>query len=215
MTPSLKILDLGMMNYQSAWNFQKNYHKKVLLKQEPDTLILVEHEPVYTLGKNTDPNNLLESAPEDAKVYKIERGGDITFHGPGQIVCYPILDLNHYEKSVTWYMRSLEKVLINVLSFYGIYANLKDGLTGVWVDNEKIGAQGVRISRWITMHGFALNVNTDLGYFDGIIPCGIKDYGVTSMKKILGNSQDLVKIKQRIVGAFSEVFSIEHLIELD
>ena len=129
---------------------------------------------------------MLQSAPSDAKVFHIERGGDITYHGPGQIVVYPILDLNRYKKSISWYMRTLEKVIIATLSDFGIDANIKKGLTGVWVADEKIGAQGVRISRWVTMHGFALNVNTDLKYFSGIIPCGIFEYGVTSMEKIIG-----------------------------
>jgi len=133
MKNKIKVMDLGQMDYQSAWYFQKEYHQKVLLGQAPDTLIFVEHEPVYTLGKNANENHLLQSAPKDAKVFNIERGGDITFHGPGQIVVYPILDLHRYKKSVSWYMRSLEEVLINVLVGYGIEAGLKEGLTGVWV----------------------------------------------------------------------------------
>ena len=184
---------------------------KVLSKKEPDTLIIVEHEPVYTFGKNADKNHLLQSAPNDAKVFHIERGGDITYHGPGQIVVYPILDLNRYKKSVSWYMRNLEKVLINTLSDFGINANIKKGLTGVWVDDEKIGAQGVRISRWVTMHGFALNVNTDLKYFGGIIPCGIFEYGVTSMEKIIGKKQDIKKVKYNIIQNFNRFFNLEYI----
>ena len=195
------------MSYNSAWDIQKNYHKKVLTGKEQDTLILVEHEPVYTLGKNANDNHLLQSASEEIKVYRIERGGDITFHGPGQIVVYPILDLNRYIKSVSWYMRTLEKIIIDTLSDFKIKAELKDGLTGVWVGDEKIGAQGVRISRWVTMHGLALNVNTDLRYFDGIIPCGIFDYGVTSMEKLTGSKQDINKVKNTIIKYFNNILS--------
>ena len=207
MGASINILDLGRMSYNSAWDIQKNYHQKVLTGKQQDTLILVEHEPVYTLGKNANDNHLLQSASEEIKVYRIERGGDITFHGPGQIVVYPILDLNRYIKSVSWYMRTLEKIIIDTLSDFKIKAELKDGLTGVWVGDEKIGAQGVRISRWVTMHGLALNVNTDLKYFDGIIPCGIFDYGVTSMEKLTGSKQDINKVKNTIIKYFNNILS--------
>jgi len=205
----VNILDLGKMEYQSTWDIQKEYHQKVLSKKEPDTLIIVEHEPVYTFGKNSDQNHLLQSAPSDAKVFHIERGGDITYHGPGQIVVYPILDLNRYKKSISWYMRTLEKVIIATLSDFGIDANIKKGLTGVWVADEKIGAQGVRISRWVTMHGFALNVNTDLKYFSGIIPCGIFEYGVTSMEKIIGKKQNLEKVKNNVIQNFNRFFNLK------
>lgn len=206
MDNKIKIVDLGYMDYQSAWDYQKDYHQKVIMGKEPDTLLLVEHEPVYTLGKNANENHLLQSAPKNTKVFNIERGGDITYHGPGQIVGYPILDLHHYKKSVSWYMRALENIIIRVLDEYGITASVKDGLTGVWVGGDKIGAQGVRISRWVTMHGFALNVNTDLHYYDGIIPCGIFEYGVTSMEKILEKKQDIFAVKKIIIKAFNDAF---------
>lgn len=199
------------MSYNSAWDIQKEYHKKVVSGKEPDTLIIVEHEPVYTLGKNANDNHLLQSASEEIQVFRIERGGDITFHGPGQIVVYPILDLNRFVKSVSWYMRTLEKIIIDTLSDFEIKAELKDALTGVWVGDEKIGAQGVRISRWVTMHGLALNVNTDLRYFDGIIPCGIFDYGVTSMEKLMGSKQDINKVKNTIIKYFNNILSHEEV----
>ena len=211
MQSAMNILDLGRMSYNSAWDIQKEYHKKVVLGKEPDTLIIVEHEPVYTLGKNANDNHLLQSASEEIQVFRIERGGDITFHGPGQIVVYPILDLNRFVKSVSWYMRTLEKIIIDTLSDFEIKAELKDGLTGVWVGDEKIGAQGVRISRWVTMHGLALNVNTDLRYFDGIIPCGIFDYGVTSMEKLMGSKQDINKVKNTIIKYFNNILSHEEV----
>ena len=211
MQSSMNILDLGRMSYNSAWDIQKEYHKKVVSGKEPDTLIIVEHEPVYTLGKSANDNHLLQSASEEIQVFRIERGGDITFHGPGQIVVYPILDLNRFVKSVSWYMRTLVKIIINTLSDFEIKAELKDGLTGVWVGGEKIGAQGVRISRWVTMHGLALNVNTDLRYFDGIIPCGIFDYGVTSMEKLMGRKQNINKVKNTIIKYFNNVLSDEEV----
>jgi len=211
MQSSMNILDLGRMSYNSAWDIQKEYHRKVISGKEPDTLIIVEHEPVYTLGKNANDNHLLQSASEEIQVFRIERGGDITFHGPGQIVVYPILDLNRFVKSVSWYMRTLEKIIIDTLSDFEIKAELKDGLTGVWVGDEKIGAQGVRISRWVTMHGLALNVNTDLRYFDGIIPCGIFDYGVTSMEKLMGRKQDINKVKNTIIKYFNNILSDEEV----
>ena len=215
MENKITITDLGQMDYQTAWDYQKETHEKVLNGKAPDTLIFVEHEPVYTLGKNADNNHLLQSAPDDAKVYNVERGGDITYHGPGQIVGYPILDLHHYQKSISWYMRTLEQVLIDSLATYGIEAGLKEDLTGVWVGDEKIGAQGVRISRWVTMHGFALNVNTDLNYFGGIIPCGIFEYGVTSMEKILGSKQDLSDVKYQIIESFTDACQMQEKVEVN
>ena len=203
---NINAIDLGYMDYQSTLDLQKGYHKKVLNGDTADTLLLVEHESVYTLGKNANENHLLQSAPEDAKIFHIERGGDITYHGPGQLVGYPILDLHRYTTSISWYMRRLEQVIIDTLNEYGIKAGVKEGLTGVWVGDEKIGAQGVRISRWVTMHGFALNVNTDLDYYSGIIPCGIFEYGVTSMEKIVGEKLNMGKVKKSILKSFHQAF---------
>ena len=202
MNQKINIVDLGRIDYQTAWDFQKEFHKKVQYGKETDTLFLLEHDPVYTLGKNANKNNLLEQPASEVKVFNVERGGDITYHGPGQLVGYPILDLHHYQKNISWFMRTLEEILIETLSTFGIKANQRDGLTGVWVGDEKIGAQGVRISRWVTMHGFSLNVNTDLTYFDSIVPCGITNCAITSMKKIIGDSQDMDLVKKRIVNAF-------------
>tara|TARA_B100000965_G_scaffold396722_2_gene412071 strand:+ start:1293 stop:1949 length:657 start_codon:yes stop_codon:yes gene_type:complete len=206
----IKTIDLGFMEYQQAWDFQKKYHYRVVHELEPDTLIFVEHESVYTFGKNANQENLLDSASRNVKIFNTERGGEITYHGPGQLVCYPIINLKNYKKSVSWYMRSLEKVLIDTLLYFDIIAERKKGLTGVWVKNEKIGAQGVRMSRWVTMHGFALNVNTDLKFFDNIIPCGIQDFGVTSIEKIIGEKQDLSLIKDKVIESFCEVFQIDY-----
>lgn len=203
----LVIMDLGKKNYQEVWDIQKEMQNKRIINEIEDTLILVEHEPVYTFGKNTDENHLLQHYPEDVKVFHIERGGDITFHGPGQLVVYPIIDLHNYKKSISWYMRTLEDVIIQSLKYYNIEGKRKEGLTGVWVKDEKIAALGVRISHWVTMHGFALNVNTQLHYYDGIIPCGIFEYGVTSMQKLLGNKLDMNEVKTIVKACFKNVFS--------
>ena len=202
----LQVQDLGVSSYKNTWELQKKLQIKRIENKIEDTLLLVEHEPVYTFGKNADENHLLQNYPEDVKLFYIERGGDITFHGPGQLVGYPIMDLHNFKMSISWYMRSLEEVIIRSLDRFGILADRKDGLTGVWVGDEKIAALGVRISRWVTMHGFALNVNTDLTYYDSIIPCGIFDYGITSMEHILGNEQEMNEVKKVLVSVFSDVF---------
>ena len=205
----IKIIDLGFLDYKNSWNYQKELQKKVLIGDCSDSIIFVEHDSVYTFGKNSDKSNLLVSEDSKIKIYETERGGEITYHGPGQIVCYPILNLKNFKQSVTWYMRALEEVIIETLKLFKIKATRKDGLTGVWVEDEKIGAQGVRMTKWVTMHGFALNVNTDLRFFNDIIPCGIKDFGVTSIEKIIGKEQDLSLVKEHILISFAKVFNIK------
>ena len=179
MDESYNILDLGTSRYEDAWDLQKQLQSKRISGQINDQLILVEHPPVYTLGKNSPKEHLLIKESENISIIQTDRGGDITFHGPGQLVGYPILDLNQYKKSVSWYMRELEQLIIDVLKEYDIIAGRKKGLTGAWVRDKKIGALGVRISKWVTMHGFSLNIDPDLQYYQGIIPCGISGYGVT------------------------------------
>jgi len=205
-TSGIFVKDLGIRSYQEVWDLQKDFQKKRIEKRLDDTLILVEHEPVYTLGKNANKNHLLQSRDRSVNVFDIERGGDITFHGPGQLVGYPIIDLSYYRRSVSWYMRRLEQLAIDVLKDFGISASRIKGLTGVWVGEEKIAAQGVRISRWVTMHGFSLNVNPDLSFYDGIIPCGIFDYGITSMEELLGSAQDMDDVKAMVVEKFNNLF---------
>ena len=205
-TQKIIVKDLGLAPYQAVWDLQKKMQQQRIKGEIEDTLILGEHEPVYTLGKNANENHLLQSRDESVDVFNIERGGDITFHGPGQIVGYPILDLSNYKKSVSWYMRTLEQLTIDVLENFGITATRIEGLTGVWVGDEKIAAQGVRISRWVTMHGFALNVNPNLSFYDGIIPCGIFDHGVTSMEQLLGEKQDMETVKQVVIEKFNQHF---------
>ncbi len=202
----LQILDLGRKSYEEVWILQKKMQLQRINGDVGDVLILVEHNPVYTLGKNTNPNHLLQSRDKSIDVFNIERGGDITFHGPGQLVGYPILNLSNYKKSVSWYMRVLEQLTIDVLNEFKIIAKRVEGLTGVWVGDEKIAAQGVRMSRWVTMHGFSLNVNTDLSFYDGIIPCGIFDRGVTSMEKVLKGTQKMEKVKSLVIDKFNQIF---------
>ena len=202
----VQILDLGQKPYKDVWNLQKKMQLKRMNGDIGDVLILVEHDPVYTLGKNANPDHLLQSRDRSIDVFNIERGGDITFHGPGQLVGYPILDLSNYKKSVSWYMRSLEQLTIDVLEEFKISANRVEGLTGVWVGDEKIAAQGVRLTKWITMHGFSININTDLSFYDGIIPCGIFNHGVTSMKEILKRTQKMEKVKSLVIDKFNQIF---------
>ena len=205
-TDQILIQNIGRKSYKAVWDLQKEMQQQRIRGEIEDTLILVEHDPVYTLGKNADKDHLLQSRDESVDVFNIERGGDITFHGPGQLVGYPILDLSNYKKSVSWYMRTLEHITIDVLKEYGIKAKRTEGLTGVWVGDEKIAALGVRISRWVTMHGFALNVNPDLSFYDGIIPCGIFHCGVTSMEQLLGKKQDMKEVKQTVIEKFNHYF---------
>ena len=200
------IHDLGQRPYQEVWDYQKEIQAKRITGEIEDTLLMVEHEPVYTLGKNANENHLLQSRDQSVDVFNIERGGDITFHGPGQLVGYPILDLSNYKKSVTWYMRTLEQIIIDTVSEFGIEAKRIEGLTGVWVGDEKIAALGVRIRRWVTMHGFSINVNTDLTFYDGIIPCGIFDHGITSMEQLLCQPQDMEKVKKVVRSKFGYYF---------
>ena len=209
----IDIQDLGKLLYKKTWNYQKELLKKRSNNEINDTLILVEHEPVFTLGKNADKNHILQNCPDNIKTYHIERGGDVTYHGPGQLVGYPILDLRNYKKSISWYMRSLEQVIIDTLFDYNITANRKKGLTGVWCNNEKIAALGVRLSKWVTMHGFALNVNTDLKYYNGMIPCGIFEHGVTSMSGVLNKTVDYEHVKKTIIKKFLYQFSVDYTLD--
>ena len=205
-TDQILVQNIGQKSYKAVWDLQKEMQQQRINGNIEDTLILVEHDPVYTLGKNANEDHLLQSRDESVDVFNIERGGDITFHGPGQLVGYPILDLSNYKKSVSWYMRTLEQVLIDTLIEFKITAQRNDGLTGVWVGDEKIAALGVRISRWVTMHGFALNINPDLSFYDGIIPCGIFDHGVTSMEQLLGETQNNDNVKNMVIEKFNKYF---------
>jgi lipoyl(octanoyl) transferase len=206
----LLVTNLGRTRYSETWELQR---KLVELRTEDridDVLLFTEHEHVYTIGKGGDENHLLASEQElstdGVEVFRIDRGGDITYHGPGQVVGYPILDLNGYFLDIHRYLRSLEEVMIQSLGQFGIRAGREEGMTGVWAGGEKIAAIGVRVSRWRTMHGFALNVNTDLTRFGRIIPCGIFHKGVTSMEKMLGREIPLQEVEDSLTASFSRVF---------
>lgn len=230
--------DLGKMDYQQTWDLQESLLKKnVLIKQQANVpvsgnnseisvgdstthyLFFVEHPPVYTLGKSGNIHNVLltkeEMGEKGIQFFHTNRGGDITFHGDQQIVGYPILDLERFKTDIGWYLRNLEEVIILALSNYSIIAGRSPGETGVWIDpgipgkERKICAMGVRTSRWITMHGFALNVNTDLTYFNHIIPCGIQNKQVTSIERELGRRIDFDEAKSFVKSAFAEVFGVE------
>ena len=206
MSLSHSILDLGLSDFNETWELQKKLQTKRILNEIEDHIILVEHPPVYTLGKNAPEKHLLNLV-KNVPVIQTDRGGNITFHGPGQLVGYPILDLNHYKRSITWYMRKLEQIIIDTLNDYGIIAGRKKSLTGVWVKDKKIAALGVRISKWVTMHGFSININPDLEYYKSIIPCGIEDYGITSMENIMGNEvPSMGEIKSKVINLFSRDF---------
>ena len=206
----LLVAHIGRTRYADAWRLQQELWTHRHEGAIQDILLLTEHDHVYTLGKSTDDNHLLASEEELCKngteVFYVDRGGDITYHGPGQIVGYPILDLNNYFLDIHRYLRSLEEVMIHALADFGILAAREKDLTGVWVNGEKIAAIGVKVSRWVTMHGFALNVQTDLTKFDRIIPCGIFHKGVTSMQRVLGHNVPVESVQKAIVDSFASVF---------
>jgi len=218
--------DLGLISYSDALEVQEEYFNKNLDEKKStgnnntkNTLLFCEHKHVYTLGKSGAENNLLINdkflKSIDAEYYKSSRGGDITYHGPGQIVGYPIFDLEKFDMLARKYIYSLEQVIIETLKEYNIKAERLDGATGVWLDTNnptktrKICAIGVKVSRWISMHGFAFNVNTDLSYFGHINPCGFTDRGVTSLQKELGKEIDIKQVEEKLKKNFSMVFDVE------
>ncbi len=237
MKQAVQLIDLGTnRGYKEIWDMQEamlagKVKQKALNRQlqengdhiliEPisNHLYLVEHNPVYTLGKSGHEENVLITAAErqqqGIEYFKINRGGDITFHGPGQLVGYPILDLEYFKTDLGWYLRSLEEVIIQTMATYGLKGERSPGETGVWLQaNEsgkerKICAMGIRCSRWITMHGFAFNVNTDLDYFNNIIPCGIRNKQVTSLQNELGHAVPISQVKERVLQAFETVFNVD------
>jgi lipoyl(octanoyl) transferase len=208
----LAVRRLGRIEYADGVALQKDLVEARRAGTIPDTLLLLEHPPVITLGVKTrggTPHVLADAATLAAHgivVHESGRGGDVTYHGPGQLVGYPILDLNPDRRDVHRYVRDLEEVLIRAAATYGIVADRVAGLSGAWVGEEKLAAIGVRISRWITSHGFALNVTTDLSHFGLIVPCGIGDRGVTSLSKLLGRAVEMAEVEGRVVAAFAEVF---------
>ena len=207
----LEVRRLGLVRYGEGLALQEELVTARRAGEIPDTLLLLEHPHVITLGSSADSNHVLLDEAERRMVgmelFETGRGGDVTYHGPGQLVGYPILDLKPDRKDLHRYVRDLEEALIRALASFGIEAGRKDGLTGAWVGEEKVAAIGVRVSSgWITSHGFALNVNTDLQFFDSIVPCGIRDHGVTSMARVLGRELDLETVADRLTAAMVEVF---------
>ena len=229
----VKFSDLGSKAYKETWDYQEDLLKEntlikaayrnreeAILPTEIPTihhLLFVEHNPVYTLGKSGNTGNILltetERAERNIEYFHINRGGDITFHGPGQLVGYPILDLEKFKTDLGWYLRSLEQIIIDTLYEYGVQGDRSIGETGVWLEpgikgkERKICAMGIKCSRWITMHGFAFNVNTDLSYFEGIVPCGIQNKSVTSLEKELGYQVPMEEIKAKLKNNFQKVFN--------
>ena len=208
-----RVEQLGVVDYALALDLQKEKVAQRKAGAIPDTLLLLQHPHVYTLGRNAQQENLMVSAEwlaaRGAQVFHTDRGGDVTYHGPGQLVGYPILDLTQHRRDISWYMRSLEEVFIRVARHWGIEAGRSPGAAGVWVGNDKLVAMGVHLSRWVTSHGFAFNVNTDLHYFEWIVPCGLHGKGVTSLAKLLGHAVEMQKVTDGVVEQFGEVFGVE------
>ena len=234
MNKKVAVQELGIKDYKDTWDFQEEIFQEIVKQKSKNRkeqtqvpthnyFLYVEHPHVYTLGKSGDFSNLLisekELAAKNATFYKVNRGGDITYHGPGQIVGYPILDLDNFFTDIHKYLRFLEEMVIRTLAEYGLKAERSKGETGVWLDvgtpfARKICAMGVRASRWVTMHGFALNVNADLGYFDNMIPCGIKGKAVTSLNVELGKAEvNIAEVKEKLLKHFAELFEAEMIRE--
>ena len=214
----LNYVNIGIIPYAEAWELQRNIFEKRKEGKLSDVLLLLEHPHTYTLGKVAKREHLLltdeQLQEKEISVFDIDRGGDITYHGPGQIVGYPIISLNEWNKDSHKYLRMLEQTLIDVLGEYEIIAGRKEQLTGAWVKERKIAAIGIKISSWITMHGFALNVNTDLELFNGIVPCGIRDKDVTSMSLETGGVVSIQKVKDSLISKFFANFAYDNYIEM-
>lgn len=210
---TLWVIDLGRQPYRPVWEFQRRMQRLRIEQKIPDTLIYVEHNPVYTIGKSGSGLHVIAQeaflSQHGIEVVEVDRGGDVTYHGPGQLVGYPIFDLHQHRKSVSFYMRQLEAVFIDALAHWDLTGERNEGYTGVWVGGEKIVALGVRISRWVTMHGFAFNVNTNLSHFEGIIPCGIFHLGVTSLQKCLGHPVSLATAGEVVRESVCKVFGFD------
>jgi len=216
-------LKLGIVDYGKAYQLQKRLLQKHLQGKGSNFLLLLQHNPVITIGRSGSRSNILASrlalTAAGVEIYEIERGGDVTYHGPGQLTGYPIIDLRHFKQDIHWYLRQLEEVIVRVLAGYGIVGERMEGYTGVWVNVErqtsnvkrfeKVAAIGIAIRRWITYHGFALNICPDMSHFEMIAPCGITDKGVTSLENLLGYRVDMDEVVDRTASAFAEVFDVD------
>ena len=197
---------LGIRDYNPIWKLQRKLHELRINHEINDIVLLLEHNHVYTLGKHANEDHILPSKPTDTDIIKIDRGGDVTYHGPGQLVGYPIIDLHSYKMSITWYIRLLSNSIIDLLKEINIDSYYKKDYIGIWVEEEKIAAFGVRLAKWVTMHGFALNIDTDLNYFNGMIPCGIFEHGITSIKEITNQ-----KFKVEELAIMYSKYFLKHL----
>jgi len=218
-------IDLGNVGYQQAWDLQKSVQARIIgekleerklgksITRSRDVLLFVEHPHIYTLGKSGKQDHLLADQERlaflGAEFIKNDRGGDITYHGPGQVVGYPIIDLDRHFTDIHRYLRTLEEMAIRTCADFGLKAGRIEGLTGTWIGEKKICAFGVKCSRWVTMHGFAFNVNPDLAYFQAIVPCGIRDHGVTSLAEELGETPDMNLVKRRLRHHFADLFEVD------
>lgn len=207
----LAVFYLGRQSYRPVWELQKRLHAWRVAGKIPDVALLLEHEPVYTLGKSADERHLLPGRPVDARVVATDRGGDVTYHGPGQLVGYPIVNLKEHRPSISWYMRGLEEVIIRTLATYGLPGGRIPGLPGVWVKRRKVAALGVRLARWTTMHGFALNICVPQRYFDGMIPCGILEYGIANLNECLHVPTDVLGVARRLAPLLQNFLGGGHL----
>ncbi|MBM3706896.1 MAG: lipoyl(octanoyl) transferase LipB [Actinobacteria bacterium] len=214
-TKKVPCFDLDLINYNTAYNIQLCVFELVKTGYAPGVILLLEHSPVITIGNNRSRNNLL-AGEENLKAQGIElvqsnRGGDITFHGPGQLVCYPIFNLNYFDKDLTQFVKNLEQIIIDTLIEYKIKGTRIDKFRGVFVDNYKIASIGLHVKKWVTMHGFSFNININLDYFKNIIACGLKNHAQTSLKKILNHNVSISDVKEQVLEKFAEIFNIKIL----
>jgi lipoate-protein ligase B len=210
---NLKIMKLGIVDYGRAYELQKRLLRDHIEGRGNNILLLLQHSPVITIGRSGSRSNILAPRSlliaEGIEVYEIDRGGDVTYHGPGQLTGYPIIDLRYFKKDVHWYLRMLEEVIIRVLAEYGITGERIEGYTGVWIDDEKVAAIGVAVKRWIAYHGFAFNICPDMSHFEMIRPCGIAGKGVTSLERLLGRRVDIEDALGKTAFAFAEVLGLD------
>jgi len=208
----VRIIQFEIESYTKICDLQRQLQQQVIEKRSDSYLILTQHHPVITLGKSGTHENLLLSKEElDKKkiqFYEIDRGGDITYHGPGQLVGYPIMNLDHFKKDIHWYLRNLEQIIIDTLQEFALQARRIEGFTGVWIGNKKICAMGIKTTKWVTMHGFALNINTDLTAFQSIIPCGIQHKSITSLSEEVGNIISIEEVIKILLQKFSKIFGV-------
>lgn len=212
-TKQIQLIETGVAGYEELYQLQKQLFQQVSENRSAHYLILTQHRPVITIGQKSNPAHLLVQEKflkeQGIELFHIDRGGDITFHGPGQLVGYPILNLLDFKQDINWYLRCLEEIIIRTLADFSLLTQRISNLTGVWIGSKKICAIGVKVTRWVTMHGFALNVFTDLNYFQYIIPCGIGGKGVTSIFEQLGNIVDINDVSTKIIAHFRDVFDTE------